>query len=153
MAEIEKSASIAIRRSCAEVFAFVADPANFPHWQPFVKEAAITSPGPIRTGATYRYTFEAMGQVVETTGVITEYQPCRRYAYRSLTGPFPIEGGFTFAEEEDGFVLVTAFGGADPGGYFPMARSIVGLLLGRTLLTTLRSLKELLESGRPPASG
>jgi uncharacterized protein YndB with AHSA1/START domain len=145
MTGIEKSASIMIRRPLIEVFNFVADPEKFTLWQPFVTEAVLTSPKPIHKGTTYRYSFKALGNVLETSGVITEYEPFHRYQYQSTSSPFPIKGGFSFQEVDD-FVEVTAFGEAESGGYFSMAQSLIGLMLGRQLKVMLQTLKELLES-------
>ncbi len=145
MAGIEKSASILIKRPLIEVFTFVADPEKFTLWQPFVVEAEITSPKPIRKGTTYRYTFQVLGSVLETTGVITAYEPCRCYLYQTTSSPFPIKGGFSFKEVDD-FVEVTAFGEAESGGYFSMAQTIIGFILGRQLKVMLQTLKEILES-------
>ncbi|MFC1837138.1 SRPBCC family protein [Thermodesulfobacteriota bacterium] len=144
MPEIEKSATIRIKRNLAEVFSFVADPGKFKLWQPFVIDAEITSPGPIGKGTTYRYTFKAMRNVIETSGIITEYQTLRMYSYKSTSGPFPIYGGFRFQEVDD-FIEVTAFGGADTMGHFPLQKFMIGMLLERQLRTTLQTLKEVLE--------
>lgn len=144
MAKIEKSTSIMIRQSLAQVFNFVSNPKNFKLWQPFVVDAEITSRGQMTVGTTYRYSFQAMGNVVETTGEITEYLPFSSYSYRTTSSPFPIKGGFSF-EEVDEFVKVTAFGEAEPGGYFSMAKSMISLMLGRQLRMMLQNLKEILE--------
>jgi len=142
---VEKSDSILIRKPIVEVFSFVADPEKFHLWQPFVVEAKITSKKPIHKGTTYRYTFKALGKLFETNGVIVEYEPFLRYAYQTTSSPFPIKGGFRF-EEVDDFVEVTAFGKAESGGHFPMAQSIISLLLGRQLKVMLQNLKDILEN-------
>ena len=145
MEGIEKSSNILIRRPLIEVFTFVADPEKFTLWQPFVIEAELTSAKPIRKGTTYRYTFQALGSVLETSGVITEYEPYHSYQYQTTSSPFPIKGGFSFQEVDD-FVEVTAFGEAESGGYFSMAQAIIGFILGRQLKVMLQTLKEILES-------
>ena len=140
---MEKSDTILIRKPIVEVFNFVADPEKFHLWQAFVLEAKITSQKPIRKGTTYRYTFQAMGNLFETTGVITEYEPFRHYSYQTTSSPFPIKGGFSFKEVDD-LVKVTAFGEADAGEYFPMAQPLIKLLLGRQLKVMLQNLKDIL---------
>ena len=144
MTAIEKSATVLINRPLAEVFNFVADPGKFPLWQPFVIAAEITSKGSIAVGATYSYSFKAMGQVIETSGVITEYQPFSRFSYKSTSGPFLINGGYRFVAK-DRFVEVTAYGSAETEGYFAIANAMIGLVLGRQLNTMLQTLKETLE--------
>jgi uncharacterized membrane protein len=145
MAVIKESATILVKKSLPEVFTFVADPGNFPLWQSFVVAVDVTSEGPIAKGTTYLYSFKAMGNVITTSGVITEFQTHRNFSYQTTSGPFPIKGGFSFKEIE-GFVEVTVFGEADPGGYFSLARPVIGLLLGRELKVMLQTLKEILES-------
>lgn len=141
---MEKSDSILIRKPIVAVFNFVADPEKFHLWQAFVLEAKITSQKPIRKGTTYRYTFQAMGNLFETAGVITEYEPFHHYSYQTTSSPFPIKGGFNFQEVDD-LVKVTAFGEADSGGFFPMAQPLIRLLLGRQLKVMLQNLKDILE--------
>ena len=133
-----------IRSSLHEVFSFVTDPKNFKLWQPFVVSAEITSKGQTAAGTTYRYTFEGMGHVIETTGVITEFNFLQNYHYETTSSPFPIKGGFRF-EQVDEFVKVTAFGEADPDGYFSMAQAIIGLMIGRQLYAMMRNLKQVIE--------
>lgn len=142
---MEKSDSILIRKPLVEVFNFVADPEKFHLWQPFVIEAKITSMKPLRKGTTYRYTFQALGKLLETNGVIVEYEPFRHYAYQTTSSPFPIKGGFRF-QEVDEFVEVTAYGEADSRGHFSMTQSIISLLLGRQLKVMLQNLRDILES-------
>lgn len=103
-------------------------------------------------GATYCYTFQAMGQKIESKGLITEHKVFRHYAYQSTAGPFPFKGGFTF-EEVDRFVKVTAYGKAEPGGYFSMAGPMIGLLLGRQINTMLHTLKDIIEERTPGSAG
>jgi len=141
---VEKSDSILIRKPIVEVFNYVADPEKFHLWQPFVREAKITSKKPIRQGTTYSYTFQALGKLYETNGVIREYIPFQHYTYETTSSPFPIKGGFRFRQVDD-FVEVTAYGEADSRGHFSMAQSIISLLLGRQLKVMLQNLKDILE--------
>ncbi len=144
MAVIEKSASVMIKRPIVEVFTFVTNPNKFNLWQPFVMAAEVTSKGKMAPGATYRYQFQAMGKVIETSGVITEYKPFHTFSYQSTDSPFPIKGGFAFKELE-GFVEMTAYGNTEPEGYFSLTKAMIGLMLGRQIYSMLRTLKEILE--------
>ncbi|MFC1524472.1 SRPBCC family protein [Thermodesulfobacteriota bacterium] len=145
MSAIEQSASILINQPLPKVFSFVADPGNFPLWQAFVTAAKVTSNGPIALGTTYDYSFKAMGMVIETSGVITEFHTLNHFSYKTTSSPFPIQGGFRF-KEVDGLVEVTAFGEAVPGEHFAMAKPVIDMLLGRELKVMLGTLKEVLES-------
>jgi uncharacterized membrane protein len=100
MAKIE--ASLVINRAIEEVFAFAGNVENNPQWQSGVLEARVTSEGPIGAGTTYRYVSQLLGRRIETDGEITEYEPNRKYSFKSISGPFPIEGGFTFEAAEGG---------------------------------------------------
>ncbi len=107
--------------------------------------AAKTSDGPVTVGTTYSYSCQVVGHVIETSGVITEYQPFSRYCYQSTSGPFPIKGGFSFKKVNE-FVQVTAFGEAETEGYFSMAKFMIGIMLERQINKTLQNLKETLEN-------
>lgn len=144
MSKIEKSASIIIRKPLREVFAFVTDPGRFRLWQPFMLETEITSSGPLGKGTTYRYKFQALGRVVDTSGIISEYSPGRRFSFSATASPFPITGGFDFQEDSDG-VRLTVFAVAEPAGFASLAGPLIGMVAAREMNNTLQTLKKLIE--------
>jgi uncharacterized membrane protein len=143
MAKIE--AGVVINRAIEEVFAFAGNVENNPQWQSGVLEARITSEGPMGVGTTYRYVNQLLGRRIETDGEITEYEPNRKYSFKSTSGPFPIEGGFTF-EAADGGTKVTLAVAADIGGFFKLAEPLVVRAIKRQFETDLSTLKDILEA-------
>jgi uncharacterized protein YndB with AHSA1/START domain len=142
----EEGISVVINRPVEEVFAFVADQSKIPLWQSFVAEAGLTSEGPMSAGSTYRYTFQLLGQRIETTGEFPEYEPNSKYSFKATSGPFPIKGGF-ICEAVEGGTKVTMWGEAEFGGFFKVAEPLALRLFMRQLETSLKSLKDILEAG------
>jgi len=143
MARIE--ASVVINRPLEEVFAFVGNIENNPQWQSSVLESRATSEGPIGVGTTYRYVSQLLGRRIETDGEITEYEPNRKYSFKSTSGPFPIEGGFTL-EAAEGGTKVTLAAEAEVGGFFKLAEPLVIRMMKRQFEADVGNLKDLLEA-------
>ena len=76
-------ASITIDAAPDEVFAFVADVANLPRWQPGILSATRTSPDPVGVGSTARVVRDLAGQSMTVDLAITEFEPGRRLALSS----------------------------------------------------------------------
>jgi uncharacterized membrane protein len=143
IAKIE--ASLVINRAIEEVFAFAGNVENNPQWQSGVLEERVTSEGPIGAGTTYRYVSQLLGRRIETDGEITEYEPNRKYSFKSISGPFPIEGGFTFEAAEGGTRVALAVE-ADIGGFFKMAEPLVARAIKKQFETDVSTLKDILEA-------
>jgi uncharacterized protein YndB with AHSA1/START domain len=81
-----------IERPVDEVFAFLAEPANLPRWQPSLLEVRPHRRGPLRPGAEVTEVRTFLGRVMETTWVCTEHEPTRRSVIESDQGPVPFKG-------------------------------------------------------------
>ena len=93
--------SVVIDRPLPEVFAFVADKENDPRWRPGVAEISKAS-GEGR-GAVYQQTVKGPGgKPVDADFEITELDPNKRIAFRTIAGPVRPEGSFEFAEADGG---------------------------------------------------
>jgi carbon monoxide dehydrogenase subunit G len=110
--------SIRIERSIDEVFAYVADPRNFPTWN-----SAVTD---VRTEAGSTYTMERqlpIGRVENELVVVAREQPTR-FALETTSGPTPFAYEFGFAADGETTVIDVAvaaeLGAADRLG--PLAR-------------------------------
>ncbi len=143
MAKVE--ASKVINRPIEEVFTFAANIENNPKWQDRVLEARVTSEGPISTGSTFRYVEKLLNRIVDTTGEITEYNPNRNYFFKSISGPFKLNGGFTF-ESVNGGTKVALKIEAKIGGFFKLAEPIVVKRVQKQLEADLAKLKDILEN-------
>jgi len=78
MRRVQRTAQIAA--TPAEVYAFLAEPANLPRWQAGMVSAERTSPPPTVVGSTARVVLELMGQQVTAEITVREAEPERRLA-------------------------------------------------------------------------
>jgi uncharacterized protein YndB with AHSA1/START domain len=92
--------TIVIARPQMEVFAFFADGENDPRWRPAVK--AMRREGPFAVGVRYRQRVVVAGREVDADVEVTAFDPDERIGFRSVTGPAPLEGSFTFRGAEGG---------------------------------------------------
>jgi uncharacterized membrane protein len=82
--------SIIIDRPAEEVFAFISDRANDPVWMKSVTESEWLDPAePLGIGRRGRMVMQAMGRR-EFLDEVTEYEPGRRIAHRSVAGPMQL---------------------------------------------------------------
>ena len=103
---IRPCASIQIGASARRVIEFIADPATAPLWMKALEVSEPLTPGPIRAGSRFREIQSAGGQRIETICKVVEYDPGRRYAWRSVDdGPASYGGGFTAVSRDGGTEL------------------------------------------------
>jgi uncharacterized membrane protein len=141
---IEKS--IEINQPVEKVFEFVWNPENDPLWQTQVREAKITSDGPLGVGSTTSQTAHFLGRSIETTGEITEHVQNQKFAWKSTSGPVAGEGLFTFESVADGQTKFTMAVDLDIGGFFKVAEPLVARSSKRQVDANLANLKDLLEA-------
>jgi hypothetical protein len=111
-------ASVVIKRSVEEVFAFVENPKNELIWRHSRVEADVETVvdakddpddglgGEIGLGATGREVSKSLGNKFESTWEITEYEQNKKVVYRSASGPGKYESVWTY-ESVDGGTNVT----------------------------------------------
>ena len=137
--------SVTIDRPVDIVFAFTVDQCQLPKWQTGMLDSQIISDGVTGTGLQYRYTFETYGRKFETTGVITDFVPNRRYAFETTSGMIPISGEYAF-ETVRGRTRVTFSGELRTGGFARLLRPFVTSATEAHFEENLRQLKAELES-------
>ena len=143
MIRIEASTTIA--RSPQDVFAYISDFSKNPEWQDGMIEARFTSDPPLRVGSTYSQVARFLGRRIESTFLVTEYQPGSQVQIESTSGPFaitvtrevrPVEGG----------ARVTAIVEGGGGGFFKIAEPLLARMVSRTVQSDYRRLKGVLEA-------
>ena len=135
-----------INRPVEEVFGFVADMETRPQWMSSVEEAHWTSEGPRGVGSTFRTVRRFMGRRTEDECVFTEYEPNRKYSYKSHSGPgYSLEVRVIFEPVEGGTRYGIAFQ-AEVGGLFKIAEPILARMFRRVLKADVANLKDLLEA-------
>jgi uncharacterized membrane protein len=144
MAKAEVSTTI--NRPVEDVFAVLSDPETTPTWSSSSLESKKTSEGPIGVGTTSRSVTKILGRRLESEEEMTEFEPNRRFATRSTSGPIPFRSTVTF-ERVDGGTRVNATIEAEPGGFFKLAEPLVVRMAERQFQADLDNLKDLMEAG------
>ncbi len=140
--------SVVIDRPVSDVFAFTADPANYPIWQPTSAVSELTSDGPPGIGSTGRNVTKLFGRTIESEWIAREYEPDRRISIETTSGPAhwtatwtcePANGGTRFTWTVD---LKAGFGGA----FGRMTDAAILGIFQRQSESNLENLKRLLEA-------
>ena len=134
-----------ISRPVEEVFALLSNLENYPKWSSAFLEVQKTSEGPIGVGTTWRAVQKAFGQRLESEVEVTEYEPNRKIAQESTSGPIPSEVLLTFEPVEGGTRVSVALE-AEVGGFFKLAEPLVKTMVKRNIETDFANLKDLMES-------
>ena len=93
--------SVEILRPIGEVFAFFADAENDPRWRSGVK--SIHRVGDLAQGARYEQVVAGPGgRAISADILVTVFEPGRRVAFETTTGPVRPRGTYTFQERPDG---------------------------------------------------
>ena len=141
-----KSVSVLIDRPIDEVFSFLADARNRPHWDESVDKEELTSPEPIGVGSTIRTTFRSMGREYQYTWEIVEHVPPRRMRVESTSRPFPTTLAFEIGEREGGTAVDASVTGR-PDGLLRLLQPIVARTTQQNLDRAYARLKRLLGTG------
>jgi hypothetical protein len=134
-----------VKRSPEEVFAYVADVNRHDEWSSAVQESRLEGFGPVAKGSRYYQKFKILGRTVEGQAVIEDYEPGRRVAFRSLTGPMPY-GWDVVVEPADGGTVLTSHGEMDAAGLLKLAAPAMRSAFKRQAEHDFRALKTILEA-------
>ncbi len=137
--------SVVIKRPVEEVFSFVNDPANETLWSSGIVESSQISEGPVGVGTVMREVNRILGKRIENTYEITEYEPNKRYSCKSISGPFPWQGSFSFVSVEGG-TKVTMAAEFEVGSFFKLAEPLVIRMAKRQFQADFNNLKDLMEA-------
>lgn len=83
------SATTTIRATPEEVWEFIADVENDVRWQEAAVWTKVTSPGPVALGTTMDHVGKMLGRRIPTTGVVTVFEPPRRFGYDATVRGLP----------------------------------------------------------------
>lgn len=140
---LEFENSIDINCPAEEVFKFLADFENLPKWNYFVLNVEKTSAGPTGVGTTYHQ----VRKTDEQTFAITEFEPNRTLALKTLPGESPrLEMRFVFRSERN-LTHVRDLWKLDTGRTAILER-LAGGKVKSAVAENLSKLKQLLEQGK-----
>ena len=139
--------TITINRPVDDVFRVLTTPEETPKWSSSAVEEALTSPGPVGIGSTRRAVVRSFGGRTTTNEtVVTEFEPNRKVAMRSISAPVPFEAAWSFTDVPGGtrvdWTWSFAFAGA-----FKVLGPAFGSYFRRSLQKDLDRLKQMMEAG------
>jgi carbon monoxide dehydrogenase subunit G len=129
--------TVEIERPPAEVFAYLTDVANLPHWQSGVRSAR-------REGDRIHESRHLLGRDLETTLAVEEEEPPRLFVLRALKSPVPFTVRHELASNGTATRL-TVVGEGDTGLLPGFAAGFMARRAERQFRKDFERLKQLLE--------
>lgn len=108
------SKSIVINESLERVFAFVADPSNWPKYIPGLQEVKGVSAEDIAEGSVFQWTYRIKGFTLRGEGKVAYHEKNRRLALQ-MHSMMPLRKNIRFEEERGGTRLYVEVGHKAPG--------------------------------------
>jgi len=148
--------SVVIARPCAQVFGYLENRTHDQEWMVAVRESHWLDGdqlgAPARVGRRGRMVMEIRGKPVEFLDEVTDYQPGRKVAHRTVEGPFLLHTA-CLCEPVEGGCRATVVGEAERLVRGPL-RWLIEPLVARGVRRSFRSdlarLKQILEQTRRP---
>ena len=137
--------STMIYRPIEQVFNFVSTPENDFQWQYGTLAAARLPDGADRLGSFFRTIGHLVGHRLQGIFEVTEYEPNRKYAFRSISGPLHLHTCYTFEIATDG-TKISITTQAHTTSPFEMNERLLERKMRKQLKENLLLLKELLEA-------
>ena len=134
-----------IARPREEVAAFAMDPANDRRWIGALSEVRTLTEGSVGPGTRVERVAGFLGRRIDYVNEITELEPGRRLAMRSVKAPFPLRVTYEFEDAPGGTTLARIRTGGEPGRYYALAGPLLGTMVRLGVRRDLRKLKALLE--------
>jgi uncharacterized membrane protein len=145
---IEFETRISIDRPVEEVFAYVAEPRNFPSWNSAVQEVRPLSSGPSGVGSTYSMERQLPGGRATNELVVLVHEQPREFAIETTTGPTPFRYRYRFAGD-DGRTVVELDARVELPGVASIMTPLVRRAVKQGVDDNLATLKQVLERPRP----
>jgi len=142
---VDVTAEKSIARPRGEVAAFAMDPANDTRWILALDSARVLTDGEARPGMRVERVASFLGRRIEYVNEVTELEPGRRLAMRSVRAPFPMTVIYEFEDEPGGGTLARIRTHGDASGFYRVASPALAAAVRRGLRKDLAALKRLLE--------
>jgi uncharacterized protein YndB with AHSA1/START domain len=137
--------SITIDAQPDEVFAFVADVANLPRWQPGILSATRTSPDPVGVGSTARVVRDLAGQSMTVDLAITEFEPGRRLALSSAASGVSVTATLEMEPASEGTVARSGIEIKASSLFMAALEGVIASTAAEELATGLERLRDAIE--------
>jgi hypothetical protein len=149
------SASETIDRPAPDVFRFVATEhwQNHPKWDPAIVELTQTTPGAIGVGARAKLVRVDRGRRTEGTVEVIGFDPDRRFEAVSRFGPFILVQRASLTSLEDRRTRIDLTIDSRAFGVLGLMLWLMRPRFRRTMVSSLRVIKEEVEGASPPSTG
>lgn len=137
--------NIKIYRPIKRVFDFVSEPENDFQWQYGTLASTRLPDNASAIGSFFQSIGYLMGRRIHGTFEVTEYEPCSKYGFKSLSGPLNSQTSYTF-EIAEGSTKVNVSTQANLINFFQMDERIVERMMKKQIRENLAMLKSLLET-------
>ena len=144
---INLNVSTMIYRPVQQIFDFVSTPENDFQWQYGTLASDRTSDSPGTIGSFFRSIGNLMGHRIQSTYEVTEYEPNKKYGFKSISGPLLSQTSYTF-EIGKGSTLINISTQANVINFFQVNEVILEKKMKKQLKENLAMLKALLEEKR-----
>ena len=139
--------STLIERPVQQVFDFLSTPENDFQWQYGTLASARISEGASKKGTSFRSIGHLLGRRVQSTFEVTEYEPNKKYGFKSLSGPWQSHTSYTFEVDKSSTQIdistqVTVI------NFFQVNQVVLEKTMKKQLKENLAMLKDLLEARR-----
>ncbi len=143
---IQISSTTLIYRPIKRVFEFISTPENDFQWQ-YGTLASTRLPGTvIGMGSCFQSVGNFMGQRIQTTFEVIEYEPTNRYGFKSISGPLQSFTSFTF-EIAKGYTQVKLSMQANIINMIEFSENVLEKKMKRQVKENLAMLKNIMEVG------
>lgn len=142
---INLNVSTLIYRPLQQVFDFVSVPENDFQWQYGTLAAARLPDGANKTGSFFRSIGHLLGYRVQGLFEVTEYEPNRKYGFKSLSGPLHSQTSYTF-ESTGNSTKLSISTQAHAVNSFKINERLMERKMKKQLKENLALLKDLLEA-------
>ena len=139
--------STLICRPLSQVFRFVATPENDFQWQYGIISSDQLSKGETGLGTLFRAIGHSMGQ--RTVGVfeVTDFEPHKRYGFKSISGSIVSQTLYTFEVQADKSLIRLAVH-IDPQDFFKQTMTLVEKGIKKQYRENFALLKSILETSQ-----
>ena len=142
---INLNLSTLIYRPVTQIFDFVCTPENDFQWQYGTLVSNRLSKDVGAVGSFFRSVGHLMGQRIISTFEVTEYEPNRKYGFKSLSGPLNSHTSYTF-EMAGGSTKVNISAQVNAVNSLQLNEIILEKKMRKQLKENLALLKEILET-------
>lgn len=138
-------ADVEIERAANEVFDYISNFENNPHWQRGANEVRFVTAHPLRTGSRFEQVAEHRGQSVVTRFEVTDFEPGRSITIESIDSDIKTRLTRRVEPLDDDRTRVTADIQTEPTGMARILGPIIRRFAQHAVDSDYQRLKELLE--------